>query len=148
MMTKGFRMTMPAAAQCDISPAAGAMPLGAHLALGRLRGSVTTARTWARVVLAEWGLTAQADDAEMILSELVTNAIIHTRGPVDIWLRSGGGCLAIMVGDARPDMPARTHAEADADHGRGLAIVEALSNGRWGTYPTMHGKVVWARIGP
>jgi len=109
-----------------------------------------------RLVLAEWGLRAQAETAELLVSELVTNAIrasaaLAERQPcpptVRLWLGAGHEQLLIQVWDADERMPVCEQPDPDAEHGRGLFLVEALSED-WGTYrPTGYpGKVVWARL--
>jgi anti-sigma regulatory factor (Ser/Thr protein kinase) len=118
-----------------------------HLRLGALTSAVPTARTWARVVIRGWGLERLADDAGLILSELVTNTVVHASGrSVGVWLMSDRQRLVIMVGDQCPDMPVRAEAQAITDHGHGLIIVEALA-AHWGAYRVPTGKVVWALLG-
>jgi anti-sigma regulatory factor (Ser/Thr protein kinase) len=105
-------------------------------------------RTWARVIVSGWNLARVADDAELILSELVTNCIVHTSGPtVRIWLRSDRDRLVIMAGDPCPDLPVLRTGATDSDElfGRGLVIVDALA-ARWGAYRVATGKVVWAML--
>jgi len=66
----------------DISDLMQAMPDGAHVELGSLPDAVPTARTWARMVWSCWGLAQLADDASVVLSELVTNSVVHAGGEV------------------------------------------------------------------
>jgi anti-sigma regulatory factor (Ser/Thr protein kinase) len=129
----------------DIFDLACAMPEGDHIELGALTSAVPTARAWARVVWSGWGLAQLADDASVVLTELVTNAVLHASGEiVDVWLRSDRHRLAIMVGDPSRQMPVRADPPNSEDRfGRGLTIVSALS-ARWGTYRVQGGKIVWA----
>lgn len=107
-------------------------------------------------VLAEWGLGHLKDAADVITSELVTNALLHGQDPQ----RPGeparlafytdreaddGGLLFVEVEDPGrfPPTP-RDAAEGDID-GRGLLIVEALAED-WGTEPNEPGKRVWASL--
>jgi len=126
-----------------------ALPYADHLELGALTSAVPTARTWARTVWAGWGLARLSDDASVVLSELVTNAVLHAHGEAaDIWLRADRRRLAIFVGDSCPDMPVRVGVLSDADlFGRGLIIVESLAR-HWGVYRAQTGKIVWAMLGP
>jgi anti-sigma regulatory factor (Ser/Thr protein kinase) len=125
-------------------------PYQSHLELGAISSAVPSARLHARLVLWEWGLSAdKAEAAELIVSELVTNALEHGSAgipaTVRIWLSSDGGSIAINVWDASPQPPVPKNAGADADSGRGLMIVAALSTD-WGYSAADPGKVVWAVI--
>jgi two-component sensor histidine kinase len=97
------------------------------------------------VVWSGWGLAQLADDASVVLTELVTNSVQHASGEVvDVWLRSDRHRLAIMVGDQSREMPVRADQLNTEDlFGRGLTIVGALS-AHWGTYRVQTGKIVWA----
>ncbi len=123
------------------------MPCGAHLELGALTSAVPTARTWARVIMSGWSL-AVADDASAVLTEMVTNSVLHARGAsVSIWLRSDRARLAIMVGDPSPAMPVPADALSTDEAGRGLMILGALAE-HWGAYRVPAGKIVWAVLAP
>ncbi len=93
----------------------------------------------------EWGLDDVRDDLRLIASELVTNALIHTAGPVEISLSTGPGHVRIEVSDPSTVAPEVTRADPDDDHGRGLAIVASLSRD-WGVDYHSHGKTVWADV--
>jgi len=128
----------------------GHWPLRTFLELGALPGAVPCGRLHARLVAWEWGLAGQGDDAELLVSELLTNAVAAARAvdpifPVRLWLLSDTVHLAILVWDANPQPPVRTHIDDEAESGRGLLLVEAVSQ-RWGWYTPrdMTGKVVWA----
>jgi serine/threonine-protein kinase RsbW len=91
-----------------------------------------------------------ADDAGLVLSELMTNAQRHGRVPDrrigTSFLRVKEG-VVIEVHDARSERPVLTKAEETDERGRGLAIVEAITDGRWGvTDRDGPGKVVWAAV--
>jgi hypothetical protein len=120
-----------------------------HLELGALDSAVPCARLHARQVVGEWGRPDLADTAELLVSELMTNAIRASVGlmlpAVALWLLSDGRCVVIQVWDGSGEMPVRRDADADADSGRGLLLVDSLSRD-WGSYPRAGGKVVWARI--
>lgn len=111
------------------------------------------ARTLVREQLASWAVHEdQADTAELLLSELVTNAVRHARAPQgrDIGIRVAryDGVLRVEVADAGPAVKLTPQVVADWDErGRGLAIVAALAE-RWGCCPRLHGigKAVWAEI--
>src|ERR1039457_1820574 len=100
-----------------------------------LPGAVPCARLHTRHVLWEWGLTALRDDTELLVSELVTNAVHASRSmewtfPVRMRLLSDRAQVAIVVWDANPQPPVRTEAGEDDETGRGLILVDAISE-RW-----------------
>jgi hypothetical protein len=108
-------------------------------------------------VLAEWDLKALAETAELIVSELVTNAVRASAAlpgrrlglpTVELWLSAGHERVLIEVWDADERMPVCEQPDPDAEHGRGLLLVAVLSE-EWGTRrPAGHpGKIVWARCG-
>ncbi|WP_245796048.1 ATP-binding protein [Actinacidiphila alni] len=104
-------------------------------------------------VLDEWELDELGDVAQLVLSELLTNAVRHGRVPGrDIgtrFLRLAEGGLRIEVHDPREAGPAPRTAGAWDEDGRGLALVEALTAGRWGTATREGpGKLVWADLLP
>ena len=93
-----------------------------------------------------------AEDAELIASELLTNAVTVSRrpgGPVPaVWLRlyTDGAALLIEVGDHSTSERQLVHSHGEDIGGRGLILVDALSS-RWGYYFTGYAhKVVWAII--
>jgi hypothetical protein len=135
-------------------PFAARWPLRTFLELGALPGAVPCARLHAHNVLAEWRLTAFSESTGVLVSELVTNAIQISRlaesdAPVRLWLASDRAQVVIFVWDASPLPPLPGDVGEDAESGRGLLIVQAVS-ARWGwDFPSgMGGKVVWAVAGP
>jgi anti-sigma regulatory factor (Ser/Thr protein kinase) len=127
-------------------------PLRDAIELGALVGSVPCARYHARQVAAEWGLTRLRDDVELVTSELVTNAVSASRQldwplPVRLCILSDRADVLIEVWDASPRPPVCIDAVGDAEAGRGLLIVEAIS-ARWDWHPVAdpRGKVVWALL--
>lgn len=128
------------------------------LELGALPTAVSCARLHARQVLWEWRLGELREVAELVVSELVTNAIQATAGrqllaPVRLRLSSAGSRALVEVWDAdsRPPQPRPTEVDGVpdlvAESGRGLLLVATLST-RWGWYPERHcgGKVVWSEL--
>jgi anti-sigma regulatory factor (Ser/Thr protein kinase) len=133
------------ATSADFHALASVMPENAHLRLGAYPTAVPTVRTWARVIVAGWGLAPVVHDAALVLTELTTNVVQHAGGPAfDVWLRSDRAALAIMVGDPSPAMPVRVEA-SDGLSGRGLIIVDAVARS-WGAYRTPAGKITWALV--
>lgn len=119
--------------------------------------SVSTARRYVADVLAEWGLPDGSDAAyavRLIVSELVTNAVQHTRGQsptftVEVRLEREEQ-LRIGVTDSHPRHPRRLPVAVQQDNGRGMVIVRALTLERGGglsVTPTPDGgKTVWIRL--
>ena len=88
------------------------------------------------------------DVAVLLVSELVTNTVRHGAPPVDLEIACDAThALQVRVSDAAPALPAPGHATPDDEDGRGLAIVELLSDA-WGVEPHEHGKTVWFRLAP
>jgi anti-sigma regulatory factor (Ser/Thr protein kinase) len=103
------------------------------------------ARFYVRAALTYHGLGGFSADAEMVASELVTNAIEHASAEaVGLELTClQGGPLAIVVTDLCPLPPVRRDLSGETEHGRGLNIVAALS-ARWGWRRQGSGKAVYA----
>jgi hypothetical protein len=134
-------------------------PLQSFLELGALPGAVPCARLHTRQVLWEWGLAHHTDSTELLVSELITNGVqasrAMTQAAVRLWLLSDRARVMILAWDASPLPPVRANPRVDAENGRGLLLVDAISE-RWGWYfPGEHapasaagqrGKVVWAVV--
>ena len=105
--------------------------------------SVGLARSLVRDSLA--GVDGAARDVALLLtSELVTNAILHARTPVQLGVLVDGDRALVCVADRLPESPAlspRAHSH-DRPGGRGLALVEDLAD-TWGTTTYTGGKTVW-----
>ena len=105
--------------------------------------AVAEARHLVTSYLRERGMPAPlVADAALATSELVTNAVLHGRPPVELRLRIEAADVLIEVRDRATYQPRKLRPDEDDEHGRGLQIVAALS-ARWGTRPTEHGKAVW-----
>jgi anti-sigma regulatory factor (Ser/Thr protein kinase) len=132
-------------------------PLQSSLQLGPLPTAIPCARLHAKHILWEWGLRAVTDTAELLVSELVTNAVKAARGterkpPVSLRLSADGLRIVIEVwdGNTRPpelcglgdDFPA-----LEDEGGRGLFLVATLSK-RWSWRATQRpqGKIVWCEL--
>ncbi|GGZ56016.1 ATP-binding protein [Streptomyces bluensis] len=91
------------------------------------------------------------DTAELLTSELVSNAVKHSDGPVSVRLRSHPDAVRIGVMDNRPELPDPLPCTTDQDFGRGLCLVDTLADA-WGRYPltapsrTPSWKVVWFEL--
>ncbi|MGW0821067.1 sodium/proline symporter PutP [Streptomyces sp. NPDC002845] len=103
--------------------------------------AVGHARALAGRQLAEWGMDELTFTTELIVSELVTNAIRHAAGPICLRLIRDRG-LICEVSDASSTSPRLRHARTTDEGGRGLLIVAQLAR-RWGTRYTANGKIIW-----
>jgi signal transduction histidine kinase/DNA-binding response OmpR family regulator len=105
--------------------------------------SVADARHFVSSALRAQGVTdSLVDDIELLVSELVTNALIHGRPPVQLRLRIGDRNVVLEVLDRATYLPRRLRPTVEDEHGRGLQLVALLAD-RWGTRPTREGKSVW-----
>jgi hypothetical protein len=135
--------------------------------------SVGTARDFCLSTMRRWGVTDRQDDVAVVVSELLTNALRHavpqagsppgtppatprgtpdgpaggpgrSRWPVRLGLVQPGQFVLCAVADPSPRPPQPKEPDYLAESGRGLHVIDALSD-RWGsTAPTDAGKVVWA----
>ncbi|MGH8866909.1 MAG: ATP-binding protein [Actinomycetes bacterium] len=128
-----------------------ASPAGTHgtsvseLVLSPEPRVVREARDHAQVLADVWHLEAELDVLKILLSELVTNALQHTAGPITVRLVRLGDRVACEVYDSGRGAVWVSRPQPTADSGRGLAIVSALAD-RWGSRPTEDGKAVWFEV--
>ncbi|MFF5004752.1 ATP-binding protein [Streptomyces phaeochromogenes] len=124
-----------------------------HVRYRRYRPSVPVARAKARAIATAWGLPLIADSLEWVVTELVTNAVIHGRAArgsrVVVAYHLEDDLLRVEVRDwasGTPRVAAEPSPNGDApEGGRGLQIVAALVDD-WGVTPKVIGKSVWAEI--
>ncbi len=111
--------------------------------------SAAVARRLVRTALAVWGLEPLTEDATLVITELVSNAVDHGRLPSIrvIVSRPSTNVIRLGVVDRSKTVPTpRTDVTADQPRGRGLLLVDALTE-RWGTELYRWGKQVWAELG-
>ncbi|MFJ2584095.1 SpoIIE family protein phosphatase [Streptomyces sp. NPDC087538] len=104
--------------------------------------AVAQVRQDAAQQLREWGLEELVFTTELVLSELVTNAIRHAGGPVEVRLIRAGQ-LTCEVSDPSATQPRMRRALLTDEGGRGLYLVAQLTT-RWGSRYTRRGKTIWA----
>jgi serine phosphatase RsbU (regulator of sigma subunit)/anti-sigma regulatory factor (Ser/Thr protein kinase) len=104
---------------------------------------VADARARAARQLADWGLEDITDTTELLVSELVTNAIRHAHEPVQLRIILDG-VLSCEVFDGSSSAPQLRRADRYDEDGRGLMLVAQLAE-RWGTRHTGSGKIIWAQ---
>jgi GAF domain-containing protein/anti-sigma regulatory factor (Ser/Thr protein kinase) len=107
--------------------------------------SAAAARSIVRSQLASTHAASVVDDAALVASELVTNAVLHGQGRPRLTIERNGPAVRIGVHDSSPDRPLPGALRDDTMTGRGLRLVEALAS-RWGVEPTPDGKEVWAEL--
>ncbi|MEU4098446.1 ATP-binding protein [Streptomyces sp. NPDC026673] len=121
-----------------------------RLRLPAQASSVGVARRQVRSALSRWDLAELADDAGLVVSELFTNAVLHSGSEyVACLLWTAGGKLHVEIvdeGRGAEGPLARTAADGD-ENGRGLALVAHLAEG-WGVRPPAYGtgRAVWATL--
>lgn len=109
------------------------------------RSNVALARRFVMDAIHQLGHDAAADVAELLTSEVVTNAVLHAGTTLQLRVLGEGGAIRIEVTDGSVSSPTRRHYSAEAATGRGLGLVEALAT-RWGTRAEATGKTVWFTI--
>ncbi|WP_328477079.1 SpoIIE family protein phosphatase [Streptomyces sp. NBC_00377] len=122
-------------------------PLREGWTVWRVPEAARQARRFTRRTLRTWGVPPQAMDAALlVVSELVTNALVHTDGRVRLDLTLIDRRLRVAVTDASPRSPVKpTSLGWEATGGRGILLVEAVSD-VWGTVPVSGGKQVWSEL--
>ncbi|MEU5811598.1 SpoIIE family protein phosphatase [Streptomyces sp. NPDC047718] len=102
------------------------------------------ARRFARRALARWGLEELEDSVELLVSEVVTNAVRYAERPVTLRLLRTD-VLRCEVGDDSPQLPRQRRARETDEGGRGLFLVNRMAR-RWGATRLSSGKVVWFEL--
>jgi anti-sigma regulatory factor (Ser/Thr protein kinase) len=108
-------------------------------------GSVGTARAAVKQRCQQWGFGALCDDAQLIVSELVCNAVRHAGTDIDLTLRARKRGLRMEVTDGSTAQVRRRTSSIFDEGGRGLQLVDALAS-HHGVRPLPGGKTVWAEL--
>ena len=118
----------------------------AHLTLEPESSSASLARRWVIERLGDFPGDA-ADDVALLVTEVVTNAIIHAKTPIDVGVSIVAGAARVEVVDRSLVLPAAKGYTVNAATGRGLTLLDALATA-WGaeTLPGGAGKVVWFEV--
>ncbi|WP_406861535.1 ATP-binding protein [Streptomyces sp. HUAS MG47] len=127
--------------------------LQVQLEVGPDPAEVGRARRWARSRLAGSGIGDDEPLAEtlvLLISELVTNAVVHTGCPAVLRMLFGAGVpeagtVRVEVADASDCPPRPRHAGGEETNGRGLELVDGLAD-RWGWQPEGRGKRIWCEV--
>jgi anti-sigma regulatory factor (Ser/Thr protein kinase) len=123
----------------------------AELLLPLTAASPGAARAFARASGCTDHASEILDDALLLISELVTNSVTHGKPPLIIALECDGGGLRVRVRDGALRLPRQRRAADDDESGRGLSLVDELSDA-WGVEPVVDehgsGKAVWFELRP
>jgi len=125
--------------------AAGTEPSRAFV-VRRFVPSPTAVRAAREFVALQLGSGAVASAAMLLVSELATNAVEHARTSFEVRICSGP-TVRVAVSDDSKILPVERPLPLDAEHGRGLRIVQSVA-ASWGAEETPTGKVVWFDLGP
>lgn len=121
-------------------------PIRAGWMVWRLPDAVMHARRFTARTLRRWKVGEAADAILLVVSELVTNALVHTQGSVRLDLVLRGDRVRVSVSDSSPRAPAKpVIVDWESTGGRGLMLVEAMSE-TFGSVPVAGGKQVWSEI--
>jgi PAS domain S-box-containing protein len=107
-------------------------------------GSASWARSAVRRTLRGWGLDDLQDTVQLLTNELVTNAILHARGEIELKMAMGA-TLVVEVSDGDERLPHRTRLTSERQWGRGLTLVNEIAQ-KWGARSITSGKVVWFEL--
>lgn len=119
---------------------------GGYVAVFHHPSPVSAARRFVDTALDQWNLQDVVFDAQLVASELVTNAMRHAGGAVELLLVCRGPHIACAVSDDSDNPPVTTSPEYYDEFGRGLQLIQALTQ-CWGWLPLQErGKLVWAAL--
>jgi anti-sigma regulatory factor (Ser/Thr protein kinase) len=107
--------------------------------------SPTAARSFVRETLESWGDHAAVCDAQLVVSELAANAVMHARTAFHVRLCRTPSSMQISVSDSSSWLPMPQALTPHQESGRGLQLVHTLTT-RWGVTSTPCGKTVWATL--
>ena len=120
-------------------------PRSAQLRLPPKATSPARARRFVAETLAGWG-AADGDDAILVVSELVTNALLHARTAMTLTVvETGTDSVYICVADGSTLQPQERHFSLESGTGRGLRLLQSIA-AEWGVRNDDDGKTVWCRI--
>lgn len=109
--------------------------------------SARAARDLVLEILSGIGRDDLVDAATLLVSELVTNAIVHARTPIDLEITAGAGGLRVAVHDHSATLPTQRHYGRGATTGRGLALLELIADRHGADSDATDGKTVWFELG-
>lgn len=117
----------------------------ARLSLSGAPDSVGAGRRFVRATLDGWGHGDLVETATLLVSELVTNAVLHARSAPEVVVRVRAALVRVEVVDGSERLPVPKGYATDSATGRGLLLVDRLA-AAWGTERRSGGKVVWFEL--
>jgi anti-sigma regulatory factor (Ser/Thr protein kinase) len=117
----------------------------ARLALSGAPDSVGVGRRFVRSTLDEWGHGHLVETAGLLVSELVTNAVLHARSAPEVVVRLRADVVRVEVVDGSPRLPQAKGYGVESATGRGLLLIDRLA-AAWGTERRTAGKIVWFEL--
>jgi len=103
------------------------------------------ARAFLRSTLETWKLDGFGDVTELLVSELVANVVTHVGAPMTLRVHRSPSTMRVEIDDSSTSEPIVRHPDPADEHGRGVLLVDELSNA-WGVDPHDDGKTVWFEI--
>jgi anti-sigma regulatory factor (Ser/Thr protein kinase) len=116
-----------------------------EIPLAGTRADVGAGRQFVRETVEGWGYGDVAEDAVLIASELITNAVLHARTRLEVTVRQVSDRIRIEVTDKSHNLPQLRRHSLQSATGRGLHLVAALASD-WGADARSDGKVVWVEL--
>jgi anti-sigma regulatory factor (Ser/Thr protein kinase) len=117
----------------------------ASLELSPDYSAAAKARHFVADTMRAWGCDDAIPDAELLVSELVTNAVLHARSATRVTIERDGATLRFSVYDSSATRPRLRAYGPEAVTGRGLLLVDRIAR-RWGVEPDGDGKCVWFEV--
>ena len=108
--------------------------------------SVQAARRFTSSAVRSLGATQVVEEAELLVSELAANVVLHARTPMRVSVLGRKGRVRVEVRDDDPTLPQRCSPDPMALDGRGVMLVDTLA-AAWGVNGNRHGKTVWFELG-
>jgi anti-sigma regulatory factor (Ser/Thr protein kinase) len=128
------------------TPAAGGRPVELCERFSGRADAPRSARRWITAALRTWGQHPDLlDEAELVVSELATNAIVHARSAFSVSVRSEGGRVRLSVSDTSPVAPFVRDPGPSAMFGRGMRLIGDVASD-WGVDVAAGGKTVWVEL--
>jgi anti-sigma regulatory factor (Ser/Thr protein kinase) len=107
---------------------------------------VPAARRFTSSAVRSLGAAHVLDDAELLVSELAANVVVHARTPMRVSVLARNGRVRVEVRDDDPTLPQRCSPDPMSPDGRGVMLVDALAEA-WGVNGNRRGKTVWFELG-
>jgi anti-sigma regulatory factor (Ser/Thr protein kinase) len=106
---------------------------------------IPASRVRVRTALLEWNLPRMVETAELLVTELATNALVYGKSPIELQVLLLDDTVTFAVADSDPPLPRFRRSSYDDEGGRGLQLVATMAS-RWGARATSAGKVVWCEL--